>query len=374
MGKNMLNTSISKRFLSMFLLCIPGLVLQGCGSKADCNDSDVKKNAIEIIQEYLNKENMYRGMNAALSGTTELTSIKTLSRDNEVKRAQCSANYSFTYNEKPREVEVVYDLAYLQDKGETEVKVAAINHVVTAVVMISRAEPPIKNGIEKITDPKTGNVQHLLEWKNGVQDGVEKIYNPTTGKLIAEIHIKNGNKAGSEKRWNEDGSILLIDLNWIDGKATGIQKQYDSSGTKLIIDLTFKDGAATGLQTTGNLDYNFDEFHYKDGVYDGIHKKYLATNLSGKMYVSKVENFKNGKLDGKVQEFDDAGKIIAENNFKNGIEVSAGSTLTSVENTKLETCIDLKAIKYRNEQGAESLISEDMMKEWRIGCTARSEH
>jgi antitoxin component YwqK of YwqJK toxin-antitoxin module len=371
----MLNISNLQRHLSISALCATALLLQGCGSKIDCNSSKVKEHAIEIIQSHLNNAVWYKEMHAAISGTPELTSVKALSRNDELKQGQCSAKYTFTYNGKPREIDVAYDLAYLQDKGETEVKVAVAD-VKGGVMAIVMAERPIKNGVEKIMDPKTGNLQHKIEWKNGVQDGVEEIYNPTTNKLIAEIHVANGKKAGSEKRWNDDGSTLLIDLNWVDGKATGFEKHFDPTGQKLIIDLVWKEGKATGFQTvgsTGNLSIGYDEYQVKDGQFDGPHKKYRPRSFSPYgMFLSTVDNYKEGKLDGPAQEFNEAGKVVAERSYKNGIEGPASaqpaSSATSAGNASSEACLDSKIARFHKEQGNDALISNDMITEWKTAC------
>ena len=311
------------RLMTITAFCISVLLLQGCGNKVDCNSEKTKTDAIAIIQSNLAPMPWYQQIGGALSGSAELTNIKTTSRNDDIKQATCSATYSFTYNGKPREFEVTYYLAYLADKSETEVKVG-LDRIVGSFVGMVNAEPPIKNGEEKIIDPKTGNLQHTIEWKNNVQDGTEKIYNPSTNKLIGEIHVANGQKVGSEKRWNTDGTVLLIDLYWVDGKATGFQKQYNASGDKLTTDLTFKDGKATGFQTVSTRSSEYEEFSFKDGQYDGAHKVYAMDGVTGKMFLRKTENYKAGKLDGPVQLFDESGNEETDmrETYQDGVKVA----------------------------------------------------
>lgn len=367
----MLNMTNLQKHLSISTLCVSALLLQGCGSKVDCNGNKVKENAIEIIQSHLNDAVWYKEIHAALSGVPELTSVRTLSRNDEVKQAACSAKYTFTYNGKPREIDVAYDLAYLQDKGETEVKVT-VGDVLGGVMAIVMTEHPIKNGVEKIMDSKTGNLQHQIEWKNGVQDGVEEIYNPVTKKLIAQINVANGKKTGSEKRWNADGSMLLINLNWADGKATGFEKQVNVAGDKLLTDLVWTDGKATGFQTVGTLGTNYDEYHIKDGAFDGVHKTYLASHYANAMFLYKAENYKEGKLDGLTQEFGEDGKVVAEIRYKDGVALPGNSGQSSFSTNaggaKSEACLDSKIAKFRKEQGADALISNDVITEWKGAC------
>jgi antitoxin component YwqK of YwqJK toxin-antitoxin module len=309
---DMSRKSCTEKFTIGLVLCLSALALQGCGNKVDCNGNKIKESAIEIIQSHLNDAVWYKDMHAALSGTPELTSVKTLSHNEELKQGQCSAKYTFTYNGKQREIDVAYDLAYLQDKGETEVKVA-VNDVKGGIMAIAMVERPIKNGVEKIVDPKTGNLDHTIEWKNGIQDGVNKFYNPANNKLVAQVNVVNNQKNGSEKRWSADGAVLLTDLNWADGKATGFEKMVDANG-KLLTNLIWKDGKATGFQTTGDPKFAYDEYNFKDGQYDGVHKKYYTeVNYGdGKVHVSHIENYKEGKLNGLAQDFSPAGKITQE--------------------------------------------------------------
>lgn len=309
--------------MRLFALSLTAFLLQGCGNKVDCNSSKVKSDALDIIQSNLGRALWYQQIGAALSGSPELSNIRTISRDDELKQAQCRATYTYTYNGKPREADVTYTLAYLQDKGEVDVRVV-IGDVYGAIAGLVSHESPIKNGLEKILDPATGNLQHTIEWKNGVQDGEEKLFNPATGKVIAQANFTKGQKTGSQKVWSSDGSTQLIDLTWEDGKATGYEKQYDASGTTLLTDLTWKDGKASGVQTTGNLQATFDEYHLKDGVYDGIHKSYVAGDGANnyKPFLAKTENFKDGKLNGLTQEFSETGDVTAERYYKDGVEIS----------------------------------------------------
>lgn len=317
----MSNKSLLKRLSAIATFCLAALILQGCGNKVDCNASKVKSDAIDIIQSHLNTAAWYTQIGMALTGEPELSGIKTVSRNDETKQAECSATYSFTYNGKPRTIDVSYYLAYLEDQKSTEVKVA-VDPLKAGFIGMIQAEPPIRNGVEKVMDPKTGNLDHTITWENGVQNGVQKFYNPANGKLIAQVDVANNQKSGSEKRWNADGSALLIDLNWVDGKATGFEKQFDSTGGKLLTDLTWKDGKATGLQTTGYLSTAYDEYHLKDGVYDGIHNNYISRNYAPYgVYLYKVENYKAGKLDGRLQEFGEDGKVVYEKHYKEGVEI-----------------------------------------------------
>jgi antitoxin component YwqK of YwqJK toxin-antitoxin module len=379
----MLNTLNLQKHLSISALCATALLLQGCGSKVDCNGNKVKENALEIIQSHLKEEFWYKPIYAALSGTPELTSVKTLSRNEELKQGQCSAKYTFTYNGKLREIDVTYDLAYLQDKGKTEVKVA-VTEVNNGFMDLLSKERPIKNGIEEIFDSTTKNLQYKITWKNGIQDGVTETYNPINNKLIAQVSLVNGQKDGVEKAWSNDGAVLLVDFKWTGGKATGFQKFFDVTGKKKLTDLAWKDGKATGFQTVaelnnGDLQNGYDEYDIKNGLYEGIHKRYSPkSELPHDLYLRIVENYKEGKLDGPFREFGEDGKVVEDRVYKDGIEIPINakniSPTPNVNNAKSEACLDSKIAKFHKEQGNEALIMADVIEEWTTECRGRIDH
>lgn len=317
----MLNTLNLQKLLSISALCATLLLLHGCGSKVDCNGNKVKENAIKIIQSHLNDAVWYKEMHAALTGKPELSGVKTLSRNDELKQSQCSAKYSFIYNGKQREVDTTYELVYLQDKDDVEVKVD-VGGIKSALMGIVMREAPIRNGVEEIMDPKTGNLDHTVEWKNGIQDGVQKFYNPANNKLIAQVDVVNNQKSGSEKRWTADGSVLLTDINWVNGKANGIEKQWDETENKISTELNWKGGKQTGFQRTYNYGSgSYEEFQYKDGMLDGKYNRYqrrvdTAVQNDSKTFLQAVKTYKNGKLDGLNQEFDEMGSLTSQNKYK----------------------------------------------------------
>lgn len=379
--------SKNSRLSAMIMLSLTALI-QGCGSKVDCNDSQAKADAIEIIQTNLAKNVWYNEMSAALSADPKLSSIKTMSHSDELNQGTCRGNYNVTYNNKPREFEFNYSLAYLQDKGKTEVRVA-VNDVAGGLMALVMTERPIKNGVEKIMDPTTGNIRQKIEWKNGAMDGWHEIFNPRTNQLQAKIKYANGQKSGSQKIWDDSGEKLLMDVNWNNGKATGFEKKLNPTNGKLLVDLTWEDGKETGFLTTGDERY-YEEQYFKAGLRDGVQKVYahIGYLTSEGMYLAQLEHFKDGKLHGLSQRFGKDGKVMEEKNFKDGVDVAldlksqenssngaASSRLTSSTNdgkvAALEFCLDSKINAYRKEVGQESIIRFDQLEEWKAQCAAR---
>ncbi|WP_302857466.1 toxin-antitoxin system YwqK family antitoxin [Ralstonia pseudosolanacearum] len=284
MAKQM-NLQITIRSL---LLTIFAISLTACGGKVDCNSSAPKKDALEIIQSNLNNAVWYNEMKLAITGEPKLENIKTLDTQNDGKQSQCVGSYTLTYNEKPHSIDVAYDLTYLEDKKDTEVKVA-VRDVQSGLMGLAVSERPIKNGEEKVFDTYNGNLIAVRRWKKGREDGVQEYYDRESKAMVRQYTSVDGEKNGPEKAWGANG--------------------------KLMTDLTWKNGKATGFATTeGGAGYTIVQL--KDGLKEGPQKTYEASQDSE--HLAKIENFKNGKLDGLTQKFNEQGKIIFEVLYREG--------------------------------------------------------
>lgn len=301
------------------------LALAGCSIQVDCNASNAKDSVLKIVESHLGNASWFQDIRLASTGSPELRNVKVTSSNDQTKQASCAADYAFDYNGKPRELEVAYSLTYLHDKKDVEVKVA-IQGLRGNLVALAGREPPIRNGTQKVLDPKTGALLHKFEWKNGAQDGLQESYDPASGKVVGQLQMAGGKKDGAEKRWAADGSTLLVDLVWKDGKPTGFEKHFDAQGM-LITDLTWKDGLATGFLVegkTGPSSTGYTASTYKDGKLDGVQKVYLANRTDGKLYLLYAKTYKDGSLDGVTQEFTPNGDVISTKTFRDGKEVTGG--------------------------------------------------
>ncbi len=167
----MFDPVISRAILALGLVMI-GATLQGCSAKIDCNGDEVKKDVITIVHESLEKAAWYNEMVPAMSGEASITDVKTISKNDEIKQAQCSAQYTFTYNKTERKVNVEYSLSYLQDKKAVQV-LATAEQAKRGVMQLAMSEAPIKNGIQKFYDLQTGKLVQSIEWKDNKKDEFE---------------------------------------------------------------------------------------------------------------------------------------------------------------------------------------------------------
>jgi len=375
---------MNARFLAhSLLISLSAVALTACGSKVDCNSSAVKKDALDIIQSHLDRDPVFNQMKPAMTGEATIESIKTVDTENDGKQSQCVGSYTLTYNEKPRSIDVSYNLAYLEDKKDTEVRVG-IEDIKLWLFKLKLTEPPIKNGEEKVYDG-AGRVNEILRWKNNQQDGIQEFYNPENNalagklnmvagkkegsekqwtpdgqKLIADINWVNNQKEGSEKRWAPDGEQLVVDLNWVHGKKNGTEKRVRENDRKLMTDVVWKDDKATGfISSDGPGPYTTTQF--KDGLKDGPQKSY--DTYMGKEYLEKIENFKDDKLDGLTQQFNSDGKVIAETLYSEGRFVRKNAT----EADKFHACVDGWSAKFRTERGW-NMVSDNTRREWESWC------
>lgn len=154
-------------------------------------------------------------------------------------------------------------------------------------------QPPIKNGTQKIYDPKTGRLVQLIEWKDN-------------------------QLAGKQKMWLSDGATLTTDLNWIGGKATGWEKHFGDDG-KILTELSWKNGLQTGYQTILLGDGSPVSYTtFKNGKKHGIHRVFSTMGASGTSYVQVEDNYMDDVLDGRQKIYSD-GKLQQEGFYKDGM-------------------------------------------------------
>lgn len=369
------------------ILCL-ALGLQGCGPDLDCNGKDVKATALEIIKSKMEKMRWYSDMEPAISGNIEITSIKTLAKNDETKQRGCSGNYTFKYNGSQKEMPFEYETALLQDKGEAEVRVD-VEAIVNGMMRLALSEPPVKNGVQVIRDPDTKAVVHKITWKNNAKNGLEEFFNYANGKLIQSINWEDNKKVGLEREWDVGGEYVKKELNWVNGKASGFQKVKDVDTGKVLIDMTYKDNNGSGFMTDGVRElspkdpkdgwFNYQEMQYKDGMLDGP-KKYYESNRDSsalRTYLVAIENYKADKLHGWKQKFDKSGNVVEQEFYQEGVLATppAGQGLPGRKanaaekwDPKIAACIDLKSKAYTKQAGEDALIKSDILNEWEAEC------
>lgn len=326
-------------------MLLASVALTACGNKVDCNGSAVKKDALQIIQSHLDGAAWYNEMKLAITGDPKLENIKTVDADKDGKQAQCKASYSINYNDKLRSIDVSYDLAYLEDKKETEVKVA-VGEVQGGLMGLAMVERPLKNGEEKVYDIYNHKLVAVRRWKKGREDGEQDFYDRDTEALVHQYQAADGTKVGAEKMWSPDGAVVT-ELAWANGKATG-----------------------TMLGDTNGNPINRKIAPYlliplKNGLKEGAQKTF-SSSAAGE-YVAKFENFKDGKLNGLTQQFNDHGDVVYEVRYDQGkLVLDDAATARS-----LDACVEAWVARAQDsglERWADDAQREYKRGEYRLNC------
>lgn len=214
----------------------------------------------------------------------------------------------------------------------------------------------IKDGINRKT---TGEITQEFECKNGVFNGFTKAYNSQgilvyegtyldgkpngtgtsyyeDGKVSRMTTYKGGEQQGVEVFYNEDGSTSLYVINdqgksqqvyyqtpekffnvyhdldlesqkiFCKNQATNLVKYYSYSCLNNVINSEF-----IRYDSKGNV---FFRVKITNGVLDGIYEKFIDGKLESHL------EFRNGKLEGKVQQYSIEGKLEYEGQYEDGLQ------------------------------------------------------
>lgn len=339
-----------KNFMRPIVIALVVISVTACGDKIDCNSSSVKKNVIEIVQSHLDNAVWYNQMKIAIKGDPTIENITKVESSSNGNQAQCMAKYSITYNEKPRSIDFNYNLAYLEDKKDTEVKVN-VGEVQSGLTRIIMMESPIKNGEEKIYDTNNKLVA-VRNWKKSVEDGVQSTYDRHTGTLIHQYNMVDGKKNGVEKSWETDGTVVN-EIEWKNGKANGLM-YYDDSG-KFLTSLKFP--------------FPYKVVQLTDGEKNGVQKTYSVSNGVGALI--QTENFKNDKLDGLTQKFDSKGNVIFQVLYSQGSLVLTDALTANSINVCIEGWINRKKNSGLYTWGSDQDRDKYFMEEFRTKCESK---
>jgi antitoxin component YwqK of YwqJK toxin-antitoxin module len=312
----------TKLALRGVLFAVVAAGLTACGAKVDCNSDTVKNDALEIIQSHLDAAVWYREMKIAMTGEPRLENIKTVDERTGGTQARCRASYSYTYNDKPRAIDVTYNLAYVEDKKSTEVRVV-VDDVKGGLMALAMTEKPIKNGEEKVYDTYNGNLIAVRHWTKGVEDGTQVFYDRKTKGLVHQYTAVSGRKDGEEKAWSADGTVTT-NLKWKDGKATGEAMTEPGSD-----------------QLTNVKDVGYSITQLDSGQKRGQRKTY-RTGSAGE-YLAEVETFKDNQLDGLRQKFNQKGELVWQARYSQGqLDLDAEESKNTIND-----CVANRADRYR---------------------------
>jgi antitoxin component YwqK of YwqJK toxin-antitoxin module len=140
------------------------------------------------------------------------------------------------------------------------------------------------------------------------------------GKLLEEGLLHNGKKNGTWVVYHGDEKNFPKSIaTYVDGILSGPFMEINNFGQFTII-AQYKDNKYDGRVAKYNFTRLAEEFHYKDGVLDGLYTSYY----DGTEIKQRSAEFKNGVENGFVRFFDAQGNVTVEYQYKNGEKISGG--------------------------------------------------
>lgn len=165
----------------------------------------------------------------------------------------------------------------------------------------------------------SGTVKKEYAFKNGMLDGTFKTFFMNNMPDISGKY-ENALKVGDWVEYNENGKIKLRrsfrnGILYKEAKINGSFKEYYADGIPSL-DVTYRDGLKNGP---------FKEYHdigkwtkKRKPAQDGEEREDYIEVLEGTV-VKSEGTYLNDKLDGKITTFDEKGKVIKVENYKEGV-------------------------------------------------------
>jgi major membrane immunogen (membrane-anchored lipoprotein) len=139
------------------------------------------------------------------------------------------------------------------------------------------------------------------------------------GLILEEGLVRNGKRFGAWVVYQPKKEIPLSITNFIDDNYAGVFTQYNQSGQIELL-CGYSDNKLDGFFARYRNGRKTEEGIYKNGVYDGVYKKYY----DGKEIAQQEVSYKDGKMDGITRFYDETGNLIMEYEYKNGEKIKGG--------------------------------------------------
>lgn len=313
----MFTTEPSKRLRNVVLLCLSGLLLQGCHQEIDARQAHLEQGLI-----------YKKDASDPFTGTL--------------------------VNVGPNELGREYGAQFLPFEGSCSVPVkdglfngVAIckNAQAKKIAEVTYGEGH-QNGPLKVWAPNTDNLTLSLTVRNGVVDGMMERYNPKTGKMISRVEYSAGRQAGEEKLWDITGETLLTDLTWENGMQTGV---YRTGGREEY----YKAGARDGVWKSCQLNRSVSPERLETNFHKAQAYATMAMQLGGTYFLPALVDSPSG-----VE--------CTETVYKEGREQTVAAS--SAADTSGDACLDAKIAAFHKENGDDAPVMNDVIEEWKGQC------
>jgi len=174
-----------------------------------------------------------------------------------------------------------------------------------------------RHGIWKGVHEKSQRPRYEGTFVNGKETGVFKYFDDTkAGTLIATRDFSKGDGSCYVIMYNQKSNKVSEGLLNKNRENEGKWKYYHQNSPQLMSVETFKNGKLNGKSTVYYKNGKIaSETHYKDGIKDGLYKKYSENGI-----VLEEIPYKNNQFFGKVIYRDIHGKVISEGMYEKGLK------------------------------------------------------
>ena len=139
-----------------------------------------------------------------------------------------------------------------------------------------------------------------------------------SGLVVEQGIVRDGMKNGMWVTFNEKGVVSQVS-SFVNGLESGARMEFSNTG-QMEKKTTYIANVLDGSFGEYKFGKPIKEAEYKDGQLNGPYKEYFKN----KGALQKLVEFKNGKQDGKMQYYDEEGKVTLEYTYKNGEKVDGG--------------------------------------------------
>ena len=154
----------------------------------------------------------------------------------------------------------------------------------------------------------------------GWRQGLQEVWH-STGKLAERSEYKDGEANGLFEKWTNDGKLIKR-VNYKHDKIDGLYEEWYEDGKKKRIE-HYKDDVLDGLRETFDAaGYPATKYTYKNGEWNGpFEVYYFTTDKANPAPINIKGTMKDGRAVGLFERFYDNGQIAQRNNYNsNSIE------------------------------------------------------
>ncbi len=167
------------------------------------------------------------------------------------------------------------------------------------------------------SDSGTGDFSGYEMVDIGVAGIKKAIKKDNKGNIMETGYVKNGKKAGE---WNKYRGHNIVGVkHYIDGKLFGPALKINDRNQVTKME-HYKNDKLDGLAAEYKFSRPIKELLYSNGKLDGQARYYFVN--SGKL--QKLIDYKQGIIDGEFKQYNEEGQLILEYKYENGKKVSGG--------------------------------------------------